>query len=203
VGEVWLRTNERQDVAASIRHCHASLLLARTDRHAFKFVMLSLHSALQGACVCHLTTTFPPLDAATKENTAQWIKWSEEQRKNPAAKPPKTKLADLPELLKRIRKANSAGDGSNAVGISLSDSEYEWWKRIHDDIRNQFTHFAPQTWSIDVSGVPALIQLTVRLISNMKEVGWAFRHADAVWQTQFTSDLERLDSLASSFDFNQ
>jgi hypothetical protein len=199
MGEVWLRTDEVKDVAASIRHCRASLGLAQTDLHAFKWILLSLHSALQGACVCHLTTTFAPVGAATKQNTKEWLKWSEERWGNPNIKAPETKIANLPELLKRVRKANSAGDRSNSNGISLSKSEYEWWNRIHCEIRNQFTHFAPQGWSIDVSGVPELIQLTVRVIRDIAAVGWAFRHADIDWKTKFDADLTSLDEAASSF----
>jgi hypothetical protein len=199
MNEVWLRTDESEDVAASIRHCIASLTLSQTDLHASKWVLLSLHSALHGACVCHLTTTFRPVGAVTKQNTLEWIKWSDDRRNNPALSPPTTKIANLPELLKRIRKPNSVGDGSNAEGISLSNSEYEWWNRIHSEIRNQFTHFGPMGWSIDLSGVPDLVQLTVRLIRNISAVGWAFRHTDADWKSELLANLASLDERASSF----
>lgn len=197
--EVWLRTDESEDVAASIRHCRASLALSQTDLHAIKWVLLSLHSALQGACVCHLTTTFGPVGAVTKQNTMEWIKWSEDGRNDSTLSPPATKIANLPDLLKRIRKSYSAGDGSNASGISLSNSEYDWWNRIHSDIRNQFTHFAPMGWSVDVSGVPALVQLTTRLIRDIAAVGWAFRHTNADWKSELMANLVKLEEQASSF----
>lgn len=199
MNEVWLRTDESEDVAASVRHCFASLKLSQTDLHAIKWVLLSLHSALQRACVCHLTTTFGPVGAVTKQNTLEWIKWSEDSRNDSVLSPPATKIANLPELLKRIRKSNSAGDGSNASGISLSSSEYDWWSRIHCEIRNQFTHFAPMGWSIDVSGVPALVQLTARLIRDIAAVGWAFRHTNADWKLELLGNLDRLDDEALSF----
>ena len=177
--ESWIRTDESADVAGSIRHVIRAAQFVRDDPLAWKWVVIALHSALQGACVCHLTTTAAPLGAVTQRNAREWLTYFKESRTNPDAKPPKTRLMSLPDLLSAVRKPRSAGDRSNDVGISISESELRWLRRFHEDIRNQFVHFEPTSWSIEVSGIPELAKLIAHIIGEILHVGWAFRHQDA------------------------
>ena len=192
----WIRTDEAEDVAGSIRHALRVAPSLADDPQAWKWVMLALHSALQGACVCHLTTTAAPVGALTKQNTGEWLDFFEKQRIDPAAKPPsKTHLLNLPDLLRAVRKARSAGDRSNAAGVTLSDAELAWLKRIHGEVRNQFVHFEPMGWSIEVSGVPDLARLIVRVFSEMLKIGWAFRHLGSEGHAALRYDLKTLAAL--------
>jgi hypothetical protein len=188
-----VQTDEAEDVAASIRHFLRCRQLTSADTQAWKWVALSLHSALQGACVCHLETTASPIGVVTKENACEWMKYFEASRADPKAPAPKTKLLSLPDLLKAARKPKSAGDGSSP-GIQLSDRELEWLKRFHDEVRNQFVHFAPTGWLLDVSGIPSLGKLVARIIQEILNAGWAFRHKDEAWQTALRNDLLQLSS---------
>ncbi|MEA3032980.1 MAG: hypothetical protein QOH86_996 [Sphingomonadales bacterium] len=187
--ERWVRTDEAEDVAASIRHSLRSRDLAAQDPQAWKWVALALHSALQGACVCHLVTTANPIGAVTTKNAGEWLQYFEASRTDPEAKPPTTYLLSLPDLLTAVRKPRSAGDRSNPIGVVLSDEELEWLRRFHREIRNQFVHFEPRGWSLEVSGMPDLAKLIARLIGEMLEMGWAFRHQDADWRRALRSDL--------------
>ena len=53
--EGFVVTDERQDVLASLEHCVMSLIQTRRSSVEWKWVILSLHSAFQGAMVCHLS----------------------------------------------------------------------------------------------------------------------------------------------------
>jgi hypothetical protein len=193
--EIWISTDQAEDVAASVRHAIRSFAFTEDDEKAWKWVILALHSALQGACVCHLLTTAEPVGAVTKENAIEWLKYFEESKSDHQITPPKTHLMNLPDLLRAVRKSNSAGDGSNTVGVALSDAELVWLKRIHDDIRNQFVHFAPLGWSIDVGGVSDLATLIARLVQQILDFGWGFRHKDSVWRAALTQNLQTLRSM--------
>lgn len=175
MAENWIRTDESGDVAGSIRHVLLVSRFVKEDPLAWKWIILALHSALQGACVCHLTTTFTPVGAVTEKNALEWLEYIDASRANPKAKRPKTYLMALPDLLKAVRKPNSAGDRSNAVGIEISDAELRWLQRFHNDVRNQFVHFEPTGWSLEVSGIPELAKLVTRIIEEILQVGWAFR----------------------------
>lgn len=122
---IWLSTDEASDVAGSIRHAVRTSSFVHDDPQAWKWLFLALHSALQGACIAHLTTTSAPIGALEKQNTVEWLEYNESGRFDPNRSPPKTKLLALPELLKTIRKPNSAGNGSIETGVMLSDQEYQ------------------------------------------------------------------------------
>lgn len=111
MAENWIRTDEAEDVVASIRHVIRSAKFVGEDPVAWKWVVIALHSALQGACVCHLTTTAAPVGAVTERNAGEWLAYFERLRTNPNAKPPKTYLMSLPDLLRAVRKPHSAGGG--------------------------------------------------------------------------------------------
>jgi len=192
VSERWIRTDEAEDVAGSMRHALRCKEFLAVDDQAWKWFALALHSALQGACVCHLVTTASPVGAVTKRNAAEWLVYFEESRDNPELPNPHTYLMNFPELLKAIRKPQSAGDRSNQQGVALEDRELEWLARFNDQIRNQFVHFEPRGWSIEVPGMPNLAKLIVRLISDIALQGWAFRHQDADWFKDFEISLSNL-----------
>ncbi len=146
--------------------------------------------------MCHLSTTAHPIGALTKQNTGEWLEYFDLSRDDLTVACPKTILASLPELLKRIRKVNSAGDSGQGSRIALSDRELSWLSRLHDDVRNQFVHFAPMGWSLDVSGMAGLIALTGRLIREISSYGWAFRHEDNEWQAMLSNDLDTLERVS-------
>jgi len=193
--ELWVRTDEAEDVAGSIRHALRCMNFVSDDPQAWKWVILALHAALQGACVCHLTTTASPLGAVTRKNASEWLAYFDESRSNTKIKSPKTKLMAFPDLLKEVRKPNSAGDRSNSDGIAIEDSELEWLIRIHCEFRNQFTHFSPTGWSFEVSGVPEIARLTARIIRDILCCGWAFRHLDGEQRETMSRDLTLLSEV--------
>jgi hypothetical protein len=188
--EKWIRTDEPTDVLGSVRAFLRTAAFVEEDPQAFKWLVLPLHSALQGSCVCHLTTTAAPIGAVTEKNAGEWIEYFEKSRDNPNEKPPKTYLMNLPDLLSAIRKPNSVGSRHNNAGVVLSDSEFNWLKRFHNDIRNQFVHFAPMSWSIEVSGIPGIAKLVARIIGDVHNIGWAFRHLEVADQEELSTNLK-------------
>lgn len=188
-----VKTDEAQDVASSIRHALQCWALTIDDPHAWKFVILALHGALQGACVCHLVTTASPVGAVTKRNTCEWLNYFENSHIDESLAPPKTQLMALPELLKAVRKADSAGQnlGVNRQ-VTISDSELNSLIRIHNQFRNQFVHFSPTGWRFDVSGMQKLAQLIARIIQDILVCGWAFRHLGEEQREMLKEDLRVL-----------
>lgn len=191
----WIETDEAEDVAASVRHALRSLTMVADDPQAWKWVALALHSALQGACVCHLVTSATPIGVVTERNAGEWLAHFEDSRTDPEAKPPRTQLMPLPGLLKAIRKPRSAGDRINEAAVPLSNAELAWLSRFHRTIRNQFVHFAPMGWSTEVSGVPEIGRLAARVITDIAEIGYAFRHKDRAWHGALAQDLAVLSAI--------
>ena len=188
----WLQTDEADDVAGSVRHALQCLNMVGQDRQAWKWFALSLHSALQGASVCHLVSTASPVEAVYPMNAAKFLNYFEESRTNAVAKPPETRIMALPDLLKAARKPNSAGDRSNNLGIPITDTELERLSKFHTTVRNQFVHFEPMGWSLEVSGLPAIARLVARIVLDILNAGWAFRHKDHEWKEDLKTELKQL-----------
>jgi len=162
------------------------------DAQAWKWLALALHAAVQGALVCHLVTTASPLGAVTNRNAEEWVDYFDKSRSDSTFRPPRTRLLDLPELIKLARKPGSCGDGRETTHVRVSDQELNWLHRFHSEVRNQFVHFEPMGWALEVSGLPTLAALVSRIISDTLEAGWAFRHKDAEWRDALRTDLETL-----------
>jgi len=194
----WVETDEAEDVAGSVRHVLRCWPLAAKDPQAFKWAALALHAALQGACVCHLTTTTTPVGAVTDRNAGEWLAYFERSRTDPEAKPPETYLMTLPDLLKTIRKPDTIGGGAPGPGVPIADGELNWLLRFHDGLRNQFIHFSPQGWSIEISGLPGLAELTARIITAVLDAGWGFRQKNQAWNEALRADLKALAILATA-----
>nr|WP_204517955.1 hypothetical protein [Parerythrobacter lutipelagi] len=191
----WVQTDEAVDVSGSIRHVIRTSAFIEADPQAWKWVVLALHSALQGACVCHLTTTASPVGALTNRNTGEWLAYFKNSRTDSNAKPPATYIKSLPELLKAVRKPHSAGDRSNLNGVKISEHEFRWISDFHEGIRNQFVHFEPMGWSIEVSGIPKIAQLVVRIIREIDDLGWAFRHQEPSEKSELRKDLCNIEKI--------
>lgn len=78
--------------------------------------------------------------------------------------------------------------------MCLSDDELRWLCRFHNNIRNQFTHFEPMGWSVDVSGIPELGKLIGRIIDDIIDMNWGFRHVQREELREFQRDLNILKS---------
>jgi len=187
--KIWFRTDHAEDVLASVRHAYACLKLADSDPGAWKWLVLSLHSALQGGCVCYLTTTAEPIGALTERSTINWLNFFEKSRIDVDVKPPQTRLASLPELLERIKRPNDAGEGTATSEINISQSELRDLNFLHSTFRNQFTHFAPMNWSIEISGLLLIVPVVTRIIRDIQSYGWAFRHQDGRWNLELLAML--------------
>lgn len=194
-GGNWLETDAAKDVVGSVRHALRCAQSAQEDAQEYKWLLLALHSALQGGCVCHLTTIAEPIGAVGAKNAEEWLRYYNGAGTNPVARPPRTQLMNLPDLLKTVRLSNSS-QAYRGEPIEISDEELEWLIRFHRDFRNQFTHFEPRGWVIDLSGVTALARLIARIVTDILDRGWAFRHLDVKDSESLRGALLQLASIS-------
>ena len=167
----YITTDERLDVLASLESCADNLARTRESDRAWKWVVLSMHSALQGAMVCHLSGS-AQIGALSETCAKAWLKWrcgTEDQ----AA--PKSRVAPAPELLKRL--TGSAHRFENDCGriIETTDAQHRAFASLHK-IRNEFTHFLPQAWSIEIALIRESISGVLEILSLVANDPWPFRH---------------------------
>lgn len=168
----YLRTDEFQDVHASLLLLEISLQKAKQNPAFWKWAILSAHSAVQGACVCLLSKT-DKRGALSKQN--QKALWAYDQFESQKAitensggewiledvKYPNAYLADLPEFLCRlpdelkVDKLNSS-DKASKVQRNID------FDKLHQ-FRNKFTHFESISWSLEISGLPRILEEALTL----------------------------------------
>ncbi|TFL19815.1 hypothetical protein [Jannaschia formosa] len=76
--------------------------------------------------------------------------------------------------------------------IPFSDTDLRRLTRLHKEVRNRFTHFGPGSWSIEISGIPGTAALIARIIDNVHDRGWAFRHVTAASEERLRRALAAL-----------
>ena len=191
----YVQTDERQDVLASLEHC--AMCLADTERSdgAWKWVVLSLHSALQGAMVCHLSGT-AEVGALTSACARQWSEWHERDRhgeieyiddgvdelslpvrlpRSPRDRPPSDRVASAAELFKRLGSESERIESGCGRIIEITAAQRKSFERLHD-LRNGFTHFSPRGWSIELQLIEDVVPDMLDVIAQIADDWWPFRH---------------------------
>jgi uncharacterized protein (DUF4415 family) len=137
---VWLNTDEIEEFIGALEH--ASMIAE--DLHEasnWTWLVIALHTALQGACVCALrgavSVDLSVLD--DKSAKAMWH-WLDVERRKPNPKgPPVERLASLRVLYERVQNPEFLPQPSTLPHDTARDRSVS---RLID-LRNQFMHFVP------------------------------------------------------------
>ena len=161
----YIHTDEYQDVLASLEQCAFSLTQVRRSEWAWKWVILSLHSALQGTMVCHLSGT-EQLGALREYDAQKWREWNNNSIQDgdrDCGEPPPERLADAKKLFKRLHCSKARIEDNCGGVISITEQQKESFKWLHE-LRNEFSHFSPKNWSIGLCGVKQVINDMLNII---------------------------------------
>ena len=159
----------------------------------WKWAGIAAHMALSTALVGYLTGT-AGIGALTDKSSKALMQWYE--IRNPRPDPPPDKLAEFPELVKRV----AAGDRgcSSGEAIELSPEAAIQLKRLHS-IRNGFNHFRDQGWSIEIAYVLPPLRVAVNLVEQVATNGWAFRHADEATRRKIAGHTSHIRQKLAEF----
>lgn len=153
--EHWLQTDEREDLIASLQMLGASCDRAMTDLSAWKWAVIGTHSALQSTMAFHLGFGNDLL-VARQEDAHAWLTAHEEGTPYPELL--MDSFLGLYAKLKRhlILGYQFAPRGQQGGSV----------KRLNR-YRNEFTHFMPKGWSIEVSGLPSICLDCLAIIDDL------------------------------------
>lgn len=168
---MYLRTDEAEDVVASLELCQDCLHQLEEQPARWKWLIVSLHNAVQGAMACHLSGT-AQLGALEKKSAHRWLEHlTASHCRRPA---PTERLADFMELCTRLYSVNKRLEHAGPI-IQVTEDQKRSLKKLND-LRRNFTHFTPKGWSIELSGMPEIIGDAVAIVENIANANWAFRH---------------------------
>lgn len=159
--ENWLRTDELEESVSALRMMRDTALKVPNDVYQWKWIVIASHNALQGFMVLALRNgnnlTIMPEKLAGK--------WLEAYR---AEMPlPEERLDSFPNLYKKIK-----GEDMERLVLSrrfTATDEHDRCVRKLQELRNDFIHFIPRGWSVEVSGLPSICLTVVEIIEFL---GW-------------------------------
>lgn len=170
----YFETSEAEDVAGSLRHLKLSLVETRKDPQAWKWVVLSLFSAVQGSIVCHASGS-AQIECLTTDSANNMLAWLND-RTATRCDAPEVKLASPRRLFRRLN--GTYQDFPPSGGIIVTDQATELYFERVVELRNNFSHFSPKGWAIEkpfiIEAIPALLELILKIHLS----GYAFRHLD-------------------------
>jgi len=140
----YLRTDEREDLLSSLKLVHVSAHECRSDVQFWKWVLVGTHSTLQAALVFHLSHGNSLL-VAKPAHVKKWL-----QAYRSGSDYPDMHMDFFLELYERAKSVEVLG--FRLVTDRTQDKSVEWLL----EFRNEFIHFMPKAWSIELAGLPEI-----------------------------------------------
>jgi hypothetical protein len=144
----WLRTDETEEAISALEMLAETAPSLIADIYRWKWVIISAHNALQGFMVIALRQGNGLL--ALKDNiAAQWLRANREGGEYPVEK-----LDNFLNLYKKVKSDRMLCYGHSKKYVATPDHNRSVKKL--NELRNEFIHFVPKGWSLEVTGLPEI-----------------------------------------------
>ena len=151
----WLRADYPDEGVLALEMLVEQLRQIENDVYRWKWAIVVGHNALHAFMVAALQAT-NHLGAYSDSYTKHWEQ--QYSRGLPATR--QEKLADFPVLLERVQKLKGFVDGSPYLP---TDEEKERIGKLNK-WRGEFIHYKPRGLSLEVSGFPEILRVTLEAI---------------------------------------
>ncbi len=186
----WIRTDEREELL-ELCHFAAEYADGPVDQlSTWRWLILSSVMSFQSACVCAIDGA-----GVSRNNVFRATKRQAETgadalgnwfATNPDQPVSKGKLAEPGELLRRIQRPDYLPQ-PHTISIT-SDAIRDLRKLIK--FRNGFIHFEPQGWSIEITGLPRMVDACWGVIEQLAILRPTFnRHLSSSQQNQIRQSI--------------
>jgi hypothetical protein len=163
----FLRTDEHEDAVRSLEWAAQLSRAVSADRYLWKWILVALHNAAQGFMVLALWDGNGL--RALRDNIAK--KWLKAHRSGGPY--PTEKLDDFLNLYMKV-KSRRGSKAAFQPGPTHDDS-----LRILNAFRNEFIHFTPKGWLLELALLPPVCCDTLDLIEFL---GW--KSSQVLWHKQ-------------------
>lgn len=180
----YLRTDELRELVEALRKVAEELEAAEADSYAWKWAIIAMQNAVQNAIVAAISGT-DQLGALTKKAAREWLEAYEQDRTDY----PEPWLANFLELYARMK--------SQTAFSATAESDKDIKRLV--EFRNDFMHFTPKGWSIQLAGLPRLLRNALAVVQHL---GW---QGHIIWyeetdQTAAQESVERIRALLDQLD---
>lgn len=160
---MYLRTDEESEAAQALRMAARFAEELHRDHTMWRWFIIALHSAVQGFMVLSLRHG-NGLMALTDKSAKQFLEAYEKGEPSPG----KERLDSFPNLYEKI-KSEAAGRYANNERFMGSADHDRAMKKLNT-LRNEFIHFTPKGWSLELDGLP---EISSRCLDVIEFIGWA------------------------------
>jgi len=155
----WIRFDEQTNALDYLEKCFTFLKTVENEPQNWKWVIITLHSALYGFAV----------SACKVMNSDSVIT---------ITKTGKERLIDFDEALKRCQDPTWMLVNINYEKFKFSPNQLNSIRKLHSVLRNNFEHFTPKSWSIELHYLPDMVYdclEVIRLLIIYSDVSWRLR----------------------------
>jgi hypothetical protein len=182
----WYYIDEYQDVLSSLLVLENAVVACEITQLDVKWAIIAAHSALQGACVCLLTRTDGggALGSTEQKKLEDYHLYQSQKTMCEKAgipliltepEKPRSYLAPLNELALRL-----------PLGLRFSIAKLSEWPKdeatrdftLLSRWRNEFAHYSPAGWSIELAGLPRILGRVISKIEQIATHNGFQRHND-------------------------
>lgn len=178
---MYLRTDEESEVANALRLAARLAAELEADPMLWRWIIIAIHNAAQGMMVLSLRhgNGFLAL-------TDECFKATMEAHNNDSQHPPQ-KLDTYMNLYNKVKSPNTGQVGGNKRFVP-SGTQGSSIKRLNS-FRNEFSHFTPKGWSLELDGLPRICRDVASLISFL---GW--RTQNVFWHDDQAREEARVST---------
>lgn len=160
--ERFLRLTEETNALDYLERAGEFIRQSNSDERAWKWVVLSLHGALYGFAIA----------ACKSSNYQSVVKVTRKGREH---------LITLDEALGMCKDARWMGALQGGLPLNLSASQEDSIRRLKETLRNNFEHYIPGGWSIELHGLPRIAMDVLDVIRFLAVETLRYQHLN---QTQ-------------------
>ncbi|MDN5849405.1 MAG: hypothetical protein L0H63_07140 [Nitrococcus sp.] len=165
------------------------------DIYAWRWIVLSLHNAVQGFMVLSLRHGNGLLALSSR----CFVAWMEAHESD--GKYPKKELDTYLGLYKKVKSKETGAIGGNTPFVPKG-SEGRSIRKLNA-LRKDFIHFTPKGWSLEVSGLPKIGIDCLRLIAFLgwetQNVFWHSQKCVQLAKTNHAKCLAQLEALNGEY----
>jgi hypothetical protein len=164
----YLRFSEETNALDYLERAGEFIKATSSDSNAWKWVILSLHGALYGFAI----------SACKGSNYESVIKKTRKGHE---------RLITLDEALNICQDEKWMGTLHGALALNLSDSQKDSIRRLKATLRNNFEHYIPGGWSIEMHGFPRISMDILDVIRFLAVETFRYQHLNQAQRKKIKS----------------
>ncbi len=192
----WLITDSFLEAVSALEAVADELRHVDQDPYRWKWVILALHSALQGMMVLALQGSHG-LHVLREEDATRWL----EAHERGGPYPDDLKLDDFLSLYDKIK--------SDKMLMYVHSKKFQphgtrgGSVKLLNRLRNELIHFTPRVWALDLLGLPAMcmdcLDVADFLAWQSNNVAWADAELESRARASFDSARCALAGLKAKY----